>query len=431
MDWDVWGPPLIILAGGLIIGGFVALRSRGAASPRTATSREEELKAMHANLMEQLRELEADRDKMTSADYRQEKERLVDAAAETLRDLEAPGEVAFPEGAAPAPANTQTWVGLAASVAFFVLLGVLISQNATQRTGDAPITGGIGGGGEPAPEQVSKARQDRVRAAQSALEADPKDLRALNTLTYDALLYNDLNGAMQYIEKAREIEPVDQDVQIHLAILSSRVSMMDRAASAIQSAEKSGPETPKLLLWRGYIYGRMGRYQESETDLRRAAGSVEMDEERILASGWLREVRAGPAAAPPAQPGAGAGAGAAVNPSASSAPRMSGTITLADGARPPAGGVLFIYAKRSDATRGPPLAAVKITQPTFPFTFSVSDQNLLPMAGGQWPEQVWLSARLDADGDAMSRSEQDLNSAVFGPLSVTDAPVDGMAIELK
>jgi hypothetical protein len=38
------------------------------------------------------------------------------------------------------------------------------------------------------------------------------------------------------------------------------------------------------------------------------------------------------------------------------------------------------------------------------------------MLGGQWPEEVWILARLDADGQP-GRSEGDVESAVLGPLT--------------
>ena len=50
------------------------------------------------------------------------------------------------------------------------------------------------------------------------------------------------------------------------------------------------------------------------------------------------------------------------------------------------------------------------------------------MAGGAWPEEVWVQARLDADGNAMTKGEQDLESAVLGPLT---KGTEGLALVLQ
>jgi hypothetical protein len=44
----------------------------------------------------------------------------------------------------------------------------------------------------------------------------------------------------------------------------------------------------------------------------------------------------------------------------------------------------------------------------------MGDTNLT--FGGDWPEEVWLRARLDLDGDPMTRDAADLESPVLGPV---------------
>ena len=45
------------------------------------------------------------------------------------------------------------------------------------------------------------------------------------------------------------------------------------------------------------------------------------------------------------------------------------------------------------------------------------------MMGGTWPEQVWLFARLDADG-APGSSDGDVESAHLGPLAPGSLALD-------
>ena len=50
------------------------------------------------------------------------------------------------------------------------------------------------------------------------------------------------------------------------------------------------------------------------------------------------------------------------------------------------------------------------------------------MMGGEWPGQVWLDVRLDEDGNAMSKSENDVNAEMQGPLTGGQA---GLQVVLK
>ncbi len=119
----------------------------------------------------------------------------------------------------------------------------------------------------------------------------------------------------------------------------------------------------------------------------------------------------GRGAPPLAAAGAGAGAGAAAD-----GPPIQGSVSvsaeLAD--RVPQGAVLFLIARRGGA--GPPLAVERIASPRFPVEFSLGPEDrmiqTLPFAG-----ELQISARLDADGNAMSREPGDLEGRAPQPVS--------------
>ena len=98
--------------------------------------------------------------------------------------------------------------------------------------------------------------------------------------------------------------------------------------------------------------------------------------------------------------------GAAPLAAESGAP-IHGTLRLAaelQGAQP-SGAVLFLIARTAAA--GPPLAVKRIEAPRFPLDFEIgpADRMLatMPFAGA-----IQLSARLDSDGNATSRTPGDL-----------------------
>lgn len=142
--------------------------------------------------------------------------------------------------------------------------------------------------------------------------------------------------------------------------------------------------------------------EQSERQMAAAAGGSE---------GAPAESRGNmPPAAPPPAPGAAPAAEAA----AETAP-VSGVVRLAPelAGRVPANGVLFIVARRGGA--GPPLAVKRIESPTFPLAFELGPDDrmiqAMPFAG-----PLQLTARVDGDGNATTRTPGDLQGAAPAPV---------------
>jgi cytochrome c-type biogenesis protein CcmH len=117
-----------------------------------------------------------------------------------------------------------------------------------------------------------------------------------------------------------------------------------------------------------------------------------------------------PGAPAQAEPPAARAAAAASEP-------IEGSVALAAGleARVPPGATLFLIARHGDSDSGPPLAVKRITAPRFPLEFSLgSEDRMLESLPFEGP--LRLSARLDADGNATTRSPGDLQGAVAGTL---------------
>jgi len=114
-----------------------------------------------------------------------------------------------------------------------------------------------------------------------------------------------------------------------------------------------------------------------------------------------------------APPVGAAAAPAAGPPAASSDAPIRGTVALAPQleGHVPAGAILFLIARRGDS--GPPLAVRRVVDPKLPLEFSIGpdDRMLqqLPFAG-----PITLSARLDADGNAITRLPGDLQGVAAG-----------------
>lgn len=70
-------------------------------------------------------------------------------------------------------------------------------------------------------------------------------------------------------------------------------------------------------------------------------------------------------------------------------------------------GVLFVIARLPGGVRGPPVLVKKIPSPTFPIPFELTTADAM-MPGMPIPEKLKIQARLDQDGDAISRTPGDL-----------------------
>jgi cytochrome c-type biogenesis protein CcmH len=84
---------------------------------------------------------------------------------------------------------------------------------------------------------------------------------------------------------------------------------------------------------------------------------------------------------------------------------------------------LFIIARPAGAGGGPPLAVKKIAQPIFPFSYSISAENVM-IQGTPFTGKVNLTVRLDKDGNPTTRTPGDLIGNHREPVEVGSENVD-------
>ena len=381
MNWEVWGPPLAVFGVSAAVGLIMVLRFKNEANQ---TTQNKDLLARKQQLIEQLRELEADQNKLSPESYQAEREQLVSQAAKVLEQLENPD-------ARSGKATTTSELSTSFLATFAVLLvlfgGILygVTQFAKPRAEGQIMTGGE----TSMLEEMLAERQAEIDEANRLLEADPNNLGALNVLGYDALMRQDLQGAMALIETARGLQPDHPDVLLHLAILQMQVGMGERAEGSITQALTIRPDFPRALLWRSLLRMRAGDKEAALLDLNAAEGKLKWPEDIGFYNAMQAELVRPPAI-------------------------LSGEITANSETMLP-NGVLFVIARRAKEGGGPPVAVSRIASPHFPMPFTLGKGDMV--MGGEWPEEVWLEARLDHDGNAMTKSDEDWNSLVMGPLT--------------
>lgn len=402
MTWETWGPPIVVLLLALVVGMAALLwfQSRGLERKAavTAADRARELDARKAILLDEIRELEADRHKLDAAELESQREALLQSAADVLREADAP---AAPEPAPAAARSRAPYGWLVGAVAFFALLGLGLSKFSTPRQ-DAMA---------PPPPMAETAPSAEVLAAQSALETNPNDLKALNVLTHDALHKRDVKTAMDLLDRARAIDPNDVEVQTHLAVLQIAVGMNDRADAALDKALATRPDFGEAWIWKGVVALNREDVAAAKVALSKAVTLDSTPSDlKGMASAVLAQIDSG---AMPMQPPAASSQQAAPSAAPQGAPKVAGTVSLASGAAPE--GTLFVIARRSKEAVGPPVAVQRMPAATFPASFALGEANM--MLGGEWPAEVFLEARIDRDGNVMSKEDIVARSEIAGPVA--------------
>lgn len=99
----------------------------------------------------------------------------------------------------------------------------------------------------------------------------------------------------------------------------------------------------------------------------------------------------------------------------SDAPPVRGTLRIAEGLTVPPNAILFLIARRD--TGGPPLAVKRVANPEFPLDFALGPDDRM-IASMPFEGPLLLTARVDGDGNAMSRNPGDLQGAAAAAVEV-------------
>jgi hypothetical protein len=82
--------------------------------------------------------------------------------------------------------------------------------------------------------------------------------------------------------------------------------------------------------------------------------------------------------------------------------------------RLPPTGTLFVIARKSGVAAGPPLAVLRIPGPRFPVAFEIGQEQVM-IPGLSFQGEIQITARLDSDGNAMTKLPGDLAGSASGP----------------
>jgi len=413
-----WVGASAILAAGIVLGVMFIYFVRRRPEPAAITNDElRDLEAKRDALVQQLRALDPGNG--------DERNRLEIETAQVLRRIDETKADRRPSTVVAEtsdPIRRATMTGFAwgaGSVLILATLAYLVMQSAKTREPNAPVTGGETTStiraaqppADPAVQQLEAAVQKspddlnmRVELAKAYLERDnlmgvfdqtqyvlvrsPNEPRAL---TYQALVRMAMGqggDAVGMLERATKSDPSLLDAWVALAWAKTSQGKTKDAETAITEAERHHPEEKARL---EQVYAAM----KQQASARRASG------------GEL------PVNHPPI--------GAAEAPL--EAPiHVTLDLDAAAKAKLTPGAVVFVIARAEGVAAGPPAAVKRLTGVTFPITFDLTSAD--SMMGQPLPPRVRLEARVDSDGNPLTKNPSD-------PVVVQDGVALGSTVRLN
>ena len=399
---------------------YAQLRGEGGASLPEADRRALELSAART-----LKELEEKRARFARRSSRVEKSTAAESAS-----LAEPAAAPAASERPPAPAG-----GFAARhplVAGFLLgggmvavVGVLIYwavRDAQPRPdemgmGTAAAPAGMMGGGM-TPDEAHAGLDDlpiTLRVELDALnERVAADDPGLSARRERALFYLGIERYVEAFEDANVLlaaDPQDIDGLYVQGVVRLTMGQEEQALHLFDQVVVRFPDHVQALVWRGIILFRAGDRDGAIASWRRAieaAGGAQPEIEDLIRA--AEEAPAPPVTATGPRPG-----GAVPQPAPPSAPAAVPSdaygvrVTIADGAFPPPGGVLFVSLR--PAAGGPPVAVKRVNRVSgFPLDLTIGAAD--SMMGQPLPAEGIVRVRLDADGSASTRSPDDLEAEI-------------------
>jgi cytochrome c-type biogenesis protein CcmH len=430
METVDWIPPILMLAAGLVVGVIVlAILSRrkpsaAAAAPVDDAAAEldlelRDLEAKREGLILQLREMEDTASKLEPEQLAAARWDTELATARVLREIDRlTGKVQAPaarrapvkpaveedeiEESGP-PRGIKGFVWGVASAAALGALVIFVSQSMSDRDEGGSLTGGPQMSGR----QAQQAADPELQQAIAAVNARPDDIEARVGLAYEYLLREDFMQVFEQTQLVLERDPNEPRAMTYQALVRLAMGQDAVAGQMLERAVALDPTLMDARVYLGLSHARSGRFDEAKAQIEAAKkdhpdqamrlDQVALEFEAMRAEGGM------PRPAPTEDPHASLlppPPTGEVSPVVAGPGVVTGTITLADGVRVQSGAVVFVIA-RAVGGAGPAVAVARITPSSFPVTFTLSAAN--SMMGEPLPDRMRVEARIDLDGDVMTR----------------------------
>ena len=301
--------------------------------------------------------------------------------------------------------------GALATAAILVPL-YLVQSYSSERGEGGSITGNTGPAGNNAAAQppMKGAADPRLQPLRDAIKADPKAAAPRLQLIRAQIGRRRFIQAYESANALLKIDPENAQGKTFLAIVRIEMGMASKATQLLSEALQKDPSLVEAWIYRGVANLRNGEAQAALDDWQEAIG-IRPDAQTVLEPliKRARGVLSGEIKVPERKPHPGMSAGMpAGHPGNQPAKKVGGpaakvTISLAPGAQAKKGEVLFVIARAAGVAAGPPAAVKRLTVGDFPIEVSLTAADA--MMGGALPAKLDITARVDGDGNPLTKND--------------------------
>jgi tetratricopeptide (TPR) repeat protein len=329
-------------------------------------------------------DLEAKRDALVARLRESHDPALELEAAEVLRKLDKLGApTATPQRTQNTQSTLKGFLWGAGSVGAIAAIGFFVMQQSKPVTKETPV---------PAP--VADSLSDLERSVQQ----NPDNLPLRDDLAKAYLDRNNIDGVAEQTRYVLQKNPNDARALTYSAIVHIIARQPQAAAAMLEKATQSDPNLVDAwvgVAWLSAQNGDIARAEAAMGEAKRRHPEMTARLDELMAR--LRT--------PQEQPAATQTEGVHI------------TLNYKGQAR----GTIFVIARATGVTGGPPAAVKRLPLSTFPISLDLSAAD--SMMGQPLPQKMRIEARIDSDGDPMTRDPKD-------PTAVLDGVVAGQSVSL-
>ncbi|MEA2164558.1 MAG: cytochrome c-type biosis protein CcmH [Thermoanaerobaculia bacterium] len=324
--------------------------------------------------------------------------------------------------AATRAATIRGFIWGALSVAILGGIAWFVSEKA------APRTDNMTGGGVPMASTAQQSSQQQqpdaaLQQLQSAVAKSPDDLEMRSELAKAFLERENLMGVFEQTSYILKRSPNDARALTYQALVRVSMGQSDGAMEMLQRAIKSDPKLIDAYVALAWADMQRGKEKEAEALIDEAARQHPEQKAKLdeVFARMKEQIKSAPPAAMPANHPAlpnpdgsqsAAAMAAAQTPAPAGGPSVHVTLTLDPSAKSSPTSVLYVIARAAGQTAGPPAAVKRVMSPNFPLQLDLSAAD--SMMGQPLPSSVRIEARLDSDGDAMTKNPSDPHAVQDG-----------------
>jgi cytochrome c-type biogenesis protein CcmH len=330
--------------------------------------------------------------------------------------------------------NASTdWMTAVAVLAAGVILGLMVIYFVRRKTVVPPalragfvgfaagvvstlLVGGFAYSVKQPPKAVDvKVAPGALQQLEAAVQKSPEDLNARVELAKAYLDQNNLMGVFDQTQYVLAKSPNDSRALTYQAVVRVAMGQREDAVKMLEKATKTDPNLVDAWVATAWLKTQEGKPKDAEAAITEAARRHPEEKHRLeeTFAQMKQQVSAPPSELPPGHPPIGRSA-------AKGEDGVQIVLDLDPSAKSKSG-VVFVLVRQDGVTSGPPIAVKRLQTDSFPMTFVMTAAD--SMMGQPLPAKMRIEARLDTDGDVVTKSPNE-------PYGVQDGVATGSTINL-